>query len=93
MSVTQTKTEKRIVKEWETTSVLTCDGCGEQWQVPKVAYSNPSGWVVLKAIEMPDWYDSEMPRNDVRHFHALACLKHWAASAEYLWNRVDNEPA
>lgn len=85
MTATQTKAEKKVVTEWETTTVLTCDGCGEQWTVPKVAYSNPSGWGVLKTLESPSWYDAELPNHSVRHFHTLACLKGWAQTAEYLW--------
>lgn len=85
MSVKVTEVPKEVVTKWTRQVTITCDGCGVEWDQPQHAYANPSGWVIVKPLESPHWNDQETEARDVKHFHALACLKKWAARVEYIW--------
>lgn len=73
--IRETKTEKVVVKEWETARTLVCDGCA--LELPITATSNPTGWYVLKAWELPPWYDLECQHSSVYHFCSKACVGRW----------------
>lgn len=83
MTLTQTKVEKRVVKEWETATALVCDQCGASVAIDPPVYGkdrpDPTGWMVLKSWDTPPWYDLECKNATVRHFDSLHCLAQWAA--------------
>lgn len=90
MSVREQKTAEEVVTKWKTTWTLVCDGCGAEHVVNSWT-SNRTGWVVLKAVEEPAWYDTERVSAEVKHFCALACLQRWSVQTRYLWDRLPEE--
>lgn len=71
--IREQQTEKVVVKEWETTRTLVCDGCSLELLLTMT--SNPTGWYVLKAWELPPWYDLECHHHSVRHYCSVACIE------------------